>query len=77
MRASRTTSAVPDAKPVTVRFDVVNLFDKIYDFATAPASACSRAIRRPPRLLCGPFAEAVKAEKKRTKRKAAASRTRS
>ena len=32
----------PDGKPVTVRFDVVNVFDTIYELGTDLASACSR-----------------------------------
>ena len=32
----------PDGKPVTVRFDVVNVFDTIYELGTERASACSR-----------------------------------
>jgi hypothetical protein len=39
---SRDFTWSPELKPVTLRFDIVNLFDKIYERATAAASACSR-----------------------------------
>ena len=42
MPASSHEFCLPDAKPVTVRFDVVNLFDTSTRSATAAASACSR-----------------------------------
>jgi hypothetical protein len=34
--------AMPDGKPLTVRFDIVNLFDTIYQLKSGTGIACSR-----------------------------------
>jgi|HubBroStandDraft_5_1064220.scaffolds.fasta_scaffold743683_2 hypothetical protein len=47
----------PGAKPLTMRFDIVNLFDNIYEIRDGSGIGVRSAIRRAPRLFCRSIAE--------------------